>query len=111
MVLQHLRTWNNFVPLKVQSSRSETWVKDGLIIIGDAAHTMTPTGAIGINCGMKDAHVLAPILTKALLEKNITSQRMKIFEEARKTEIKEQQEMQMKQEASFSEKFAQFALN
>jgi 2-polyprenyl-6-methoxyphenol hydroxylase-like FAD-dependent oxidoreductase len=111
LVLEHLHTWNNFVPLKVQSSRSETWVKDGLIIIGDAAHTMTPTGAIGINCGMKDAHVLAPILTKALLEKNITSQRMKIFEEARKTEIKEQQEMQMKQEASFSEKFAQFALN
>ncbi|MEH7502171.1 FAD-dependent monooxygenase [Neobacillus drentensis] len=111
LVLQHLQTWNNFVCLKVQSSRSDTWVKDGLIIIGDAAHTMTPTGAIGINCGMKDAHVLAPILTKALLEKNITAHRLKIFEKNRKTEIKEQQEMQMKQEASFSGKFAQFALN
>jgi 2-polyprenyl-6-methoxyphenol hydroxylase-like FAD-dependent oxidoreductase len=111
LVLQHLRTWNDFVPLKVQSSRSDTWVKDGLIMIGDAAHTMTPTGAIGINCGMKDAHVLAPILTEALLEKNISAQRLKRFEVNRKTEIKEQQEMQMKQEASFSEKFAQFALS
>lgn len=81
------------------------------MIIGDAAHTMTPTGAIGINCGMKDAHVLAPILTEALLEKNISAQRLRIFEESRKTEITEQQEMQIKQEASFSEKFVQFALN
>ncbi|WP_420490931.1 FAD-dependent monooxygenase [Neobacillus drentensis] len=111
LVLQHLSTWKNFVPLKVQSSRSETWVKDGLIIIGDAAHTMTPTGAIGINCGMKDAHVLAPILTEALMDKNITAQRLKTFEVSRKTEIKVQQEMQIQQEASFSEKFAQFALN
>lgn len=108
-ILEHLRSWKDFVCLKVQSSRSETWVEDGLILIGDAAHTMTPTGAIGINCGMKDAHVLAPILTKALLEKNISSKRLKIFEECRKAEINEQQEMQIRQETTLSEKFAQFA--
>ncbi|MDQ0201498.1 FAD-dependent monooxygenase [Neobacillus ginsengisoli] len=110
IVLQHLNSWKNFVCLKVESSRCETWVKDGLVIIGDAAHTMTPTGAIGINCGMKDAHVLTPILTEALLEKNISAQRLKVFEESRRSEIEKQQEMQKKQEEVFSGKFAQFVL-
>ena len=95
-----------FCLLKGTKLASETWVKDGLMIIGDAAHTMTPTGAIGINCGMKDAHVLAPILTKALIEENISAQQLKLFEVSRKNEIKTQQDMQIKQEASFSEKFA-----
>lgn len=102
----HLLSWNDFVCLKVQSSRCETWVEDGLILIGDAAHTMTPTGAIGINCGMKDAHILAPILTKALMEENISAEHLKRFEMNRKNEIKTQQIMQLKQERSFSEKFA-----
>ncbi|WP_045519623.1 FAD-dependent monooxygenase [Neobacillus niacini] len=104
-VNEHLQSWNNFVCLKVQSSRCETWVEDGLILIGDAAHTMTPTGAIGINCGMKDAHILAPILTNALMENNIRSEHLKIFEMNRRNEIKSQQIMQIKQETSFSQKF------
>lgn len=108
-ILGHLRSWKDFVCLKVQSSRSETWVEDGLVLIGDAAHTMTPTGAIGINCGMKDAHLLAPFLTEALLDKDTSAQRLKRFEESRIAEINEQQEMQIRQEASFSEKFAQLA--
>src|SRR5690606_10159891 len=65
-VQQYLSSWKHFVLLDVFSSRSKTWVKDGLVLIGDAAHTMTPTAAIGINCAMKDAHVLAPIIKDAI---------------------------------------------
>jgi 2-polyprenyl-6-methoxyphenol hydroxylase-like FAD-dependent oxidoreductase len=67
---------------------------------------MTPTGAIGINCGMKDAHILAPILTKALMENNILSEHLKVFEMNRRNEIKSQQIMQVKQETTLYEKFA-----
>ena len=105
-VTENLRSWKDLVCLKVQSSRSETWVEDGLILIGDAAHTMTPTGAVGINCGMKDAHILAPLLTKALIEGNISADQLKLFEMSRKNEIKTQQIMQLKQETSITEKFA-----
>jgi 2-polyprenyl-6-methoxyphenol hydroxylase-like FAD-dependent oxidoreductase len=110
IVHDHLQSWTDFVCLKVVSSCSETWVKDGLVIIGDAAHTMTPTGAIGINCGLMDAHALAPILTKALIEKNTSAQYLKQFEVSRRETIKEQQEMQIKKEASFSEIFNQLEL-
>ena len=67
---------------------------------------MTPTGAVGINCGMKDAHILAPLLTKAIIEGNISAEQLKLFEMSRKNEIKTQQIMQLKQETSISEKFA-----
>jgi 2-polyprenyl-6-methoxyphenol hydroxylase-like FAD-dependent oxidoreductase len=38
----------------------------GLVVMGDAAHTMSPNGGVGVNVAMKDAEVLAPILVKSL---------------------------------------------
>ncbi|ARK30450.1 FAD-dependent monooxygenase [Halalkalibacter krulwichiae] len=106
-VSRHLQSWKNFVCLKVESSRSETWVKDGLVIIGDAAHTMTPTGAIGINCAMKDAHVLAPILLDAIAKKETSAKWLKRFERVRRAEIEIQQSKQIENELSFIKQFAQ----
>jgi 2-polyprenyl-6-methoxyphenol hydroxylase-like FAD-dependent oxidoreductase len=104
-VLEHLNSWNDLVCLKVNSSRCKTWVKKGLVIMGDAAHTMTPTGAIGINCAMKDAHVLAPILINALLEKNVSEKHLKKFEMSRRAEIDNLQAWQIEEESSYEENF------
>ena len=41
------------------SSECEIWGKDGVALIGDAAHTMTPTGAFGLNSALKDADAFA----------------------------------------------------
>ncbi|WP_010676616.1 FAD-dependent monooxygenase [Bacillus timonensis] len=104
-VREHIQTWKNFVCLKVFSSKAETWAKDGLVILGDAAHTMTPTAAIGINCAIKDAYVLAPILEQALLDSDFSETRLKEFEIARRAEIEQQQEMQFEKEESFKDNF------
>jgi 2-polyprenyl-6-methoxyphenol hydroxylase-like FAD-dependent oxidoreductase len=63
---QHIRDWNDFVCLAVQSCECDTWVKDGLILMGDAAHTMSPSGGIGVNAAMADAESLAPVILEAL---------------------------------------------
>ncbi|MFS0821940.1 FAD-dependent monooxygenase [Bacillus sp. 1P02SD] len=105
IVRQHIQSWKNFVCLKVFSSKADTWVKDGLVILGDAAHTMTPTAAIGINCAIKDAHVLAPILEQALIDRDFSESRLKEFEIIRRTEIEQQQEMQFEKEVSFQTNF------
>ncbi|WP_102345115.1 FAD-dependent monooxygenase [Bacillus sp. Marseille-P3661] len=105
IVLQHLHTWEDFVLLKVHSSLSETWVKDGLVLIGDAAHTMTPTAAIGINCALKDAYVLTPIITAAIRENDLRAERLKLFEEQRRAEIERLQQLQLEKETLFSENF------
>jgi 2-polyprenyl-6-methoxyphenol hydroxylase-like FAD-dependent oxidoreductase len=35
------------------------WARDGLLLIGDAAHTMSPAGAIGVNVAIATAAVAA----------------------------------------------------
>ncbi|MDF2904398.1 MAG: hypothetical protein K0S25_2036 [Bacillus sp. (in: firmicutes)] len=104
-VRQQINSWNDFVFLSVFSSSCEQWTKDGLVVIGDAAHTMTPTGAFGINCSLKDADMLAEILINMEDIKSATSQDFQTFEESRKQEMTLIQEEQIKQEQTYKENF------
>lgn len=61
-VNEHILSWRDFVLLDVFSSTSEQWGKNGVMLIGDAVHTMTPTGAYGLNSSLMDAHILAQLL-------------------------------------------------
>lgn len=105
-VHEHIQSWDDFVLLQVQSSKCETWVKDHLVIIGDAAHTMSPTGAIGINSGMKDADLLFQTLMKAASIDEIDSSDLNFFEWTRKQEVEIQQTHQLEKEASFGKQFS-----
>lgn len=53
--------------LSVALERLETWSKPGLLVIGDAAHTMSPIGGIGINLAIQDAVAAANILAAPML--------------------------------------------
>lgn len=94
----HIQDWNDFICLPVQSSRSDSWVKNGLVIMGDAAHTMSPSGGIGVNAAMKDADVLAPIIDEAVHAGDFTASRLQAFEQARREEVSRLQDGQVKQE-------------
>lgn len=47
-------------PLKRR--RAEAWVRPGLVLIGDAAHTVHPLAGQGVNLGFRDARLLAEAL-------------------------------------------------
>jgi 2-polyprenyl-6-methoxyphenol hydroxylase-like FAD-dependent oxidoreductase len=96
----HIRDWNDFICLPVQSCKCETWVKDGLIIIGDAAHTMSPAGGIGVNAAMKDSEVLAPIIWEAIQSQDFSRAKLMAFEQMRRDELNRLQEGQVRQEQS-----------
>ncbi|GAB2717565.1 FAD-dependent monooxygenase [Paenibacillus thermoaerophilus] len=95
---RHIRDWNDFICLPVQSCKCETWVKNGLVIMGDAAHTMSPAGGIGVNAAMKDSEVLAPILWDALQSQDYSRAKLMAFEQMRRDEINKLQEGQVRQE-------------
>ena len=57
-----LQDWNQVSLLTVDSNRVRRWYRPGLLLIGDAAHVMSPVGGVGINCAIQDAIVTANVL-------------------------------------------------
>jgi 2-polyprenyl-6-methoxyphenol hydroxylase-like FAD-dependent oxidoreductase len=64
--LEALTDWHQLSPLTVAFSRCRRWHKPGLLLIGDAAHTMTPAAGAGIKYAIEDAVVAANLLAEPL---------------------------------------------
>ncbi|HEX4993670.1 MAG TPA: FAD-dependent monooxygenase [Methylomirabilota bacterium] len=54
-----LKDFTPFFPLDGTIRFMREWARDGLLLIGDAAHTMSPAGAIGVNVAIATAAVAA----------------------------------------------------
>lgn len=61
-----LPDWGEVAVLRVESNRLKRWHRPGLLMIGDAAHTMSPLGGVGVNYALQDAVVTANLLGAAL---------------------------------------------
>lgn len=61
-----LSTWQDIAVLSVGADRLSRWYQAGLLLIGDAAHVMSPVGGVGINYAIHDAVVAANILARPL---------------------------------------------
>ena len=62
-----LEDWRQISLLSVESGRCKEWYKPGLLLIRDAAHTMSPVGGVGINYATQDAVAAANALSGPLL--------------------------------------------
>jgi 2-polyprenyl-6-methoxyphenol hydroxylase-like FAD-dependent oxidoreductase len=61
-----IRDWDDVKLLSVQVNRLERWWRPGFLAIGDAAHTMSPVGGVGINLAVQDAVAAANMLAGPL---------------------------------------------
>jgi 2-polyprenyl-6-methoxyphenol hydroxylase-like FAD-dependent oxidoreductase len=66
--LDHLEDFKQVSLLSVESSRCPRWYRPGLLLIGDAAHVMSPVGGVGINYAIQDAVAAANVLAGPLAE-------------------------------------------
>ena len=69
---RHLTDWKQCPVLNVESSRLPVWHKPGLLLIGDAAHAMSPVAGVGINYAIQDAIETANQLADKLKEGTVT---------------------------------------
>jgi len=74
---KHLNDWKQVSALVVESSRAQQWYKPGLLLIGDAAHVMSPIGGVGINYAIQDAVVAANVLTSSLRMGNVAVEELR----------------------------------
>ncbi|MEG0261291.1 MAG: FAD-dependent monooxygenase [Lysinibacillus sp.] len=100
-VQKHIKSWQDFVLLDVFSSQCKCWGTKGLVLLGDAVHTMTPTGAFGLNSALKDADCLASLIAERGLQGFDVTQ----YENLRQAAIEEVQAIQIEKEQSFSSQF------
>lgn len=67
-----IATWADVKLLTVQVDRLRRWSVPGALLIGDAAHAMSPVGGVGINLAVQDAAAAARILGPALAAGTLT---------------------------------------
>ena len=64
-VLAEVDSWDKVKFLSVSVDHVQAWAREGLVLIGDAAHAMSPIGGVGINYAVQDAVAAANILIPA----------------------------------------------
>lgn len=86
-IREHVGVLTDLTLLDVFAARAERWALDGLVLIGDAAHTHSPLGAQGINLAIQDAAVLHPVLLDAVRGRTATAEVLGAYEKARSADI------------------------
>ena len=84
-----LRDFTPFVPLPGVILLVRDWARDGLLLIGDAAHTMSPAGAIGVNVALATAAIAAqeiyPRLGRGTIPRSVLARVQELREDDVKT--------------------------
>jgi monooxygenase len=82
-----LHDWNQTAFMGTGRARAKTWVADGAVLIGDAAHGMNPHASQGRMQAMVDAVALADVLANCFSQEQFSAQALKVFETQRRPQV------------------------
>ena len=86
--MRELDDWEKVKLLTVQINRLPTWHRPGLLLIGDAAHAMSPAGGVGINLAVQDAVAAANRLAAPLRERRLTAADLQAIQHRREMPVR-----------------------
>jgi 2-polyprenyl-6-methoxyphenol hydroxylase-like FAD-dependent oxidoreductase len=81
--VDEIDSWDKVKLLTVAVDRLWRWYRPGLLCIGDAAHSMSPIGGVGINLAVQDAVAAANILAEPLRRGRVTIETLKAVQQRR----------------------------
>lgn len=82
-MLDELKSMEDVKLLTVAVDRLERWAKPGLLMIGDAAHAMSPIGGVGINLAIQDAVAAANLLCGKLRDGTLNDEDLQLVRKRR----------------------------
>jgi 2-polyprenyl-6-methoxyphenol hydroxylase-like FAD-dependent oxidoreductase len=90
-----LKDFTPFFPLEGFVRLIDDWARDGLLLIGDAAHTMSPMGAIGVNVAIATAAVAAQELYPRLGHGPIPREQLQAVQRLREADVRTLHRLQL----------------
>jgi 2-polyprenyl-6-methoxyphenol hydroxylase-like FAD-dependent oxidoreductase len=90
-----LKDFTPFFPLEGLIRLVDDWARDGLLLIGDAAHTMSPAGAIGVNVAIATAAVAAQELYPKLGRGPIPHEDLQVIQRKREADVRTLHKLQL----------------
>jgi len=103
--VDELQSWDQVKLLTVQINRLRTWHLPGLLLIGDAAHAMSPAGGVGINLAIQDAVATANLLAASLREGRVTEELLAQVQQRREFPTRVTQALQVNAHKMFARVF------
>jgi len=103
--VNELQSWDQVKLLTVQINRLRRWHLPGLLLIGDAAHAMSPAGGVGINLAIQDAVATANLLAEPLREGRVTEALLAQVQQRREFPTRVTQALQVNAHKMFARVF------
>jgi 2-polyprenyl-6-methoxyphenol hydroxylase-like FAD-dependent oxidoreductase len=95
-----LKDFTPFFPLEGIIRLVRDWARDGLLLIGDAAHTMSPAGAIGVNVAIATAAVAAHHIYPRLGGGPIAHAALAEVQQVRESDVRTLHKLQLRAQAA-----------
>jgi 2-polyprenyl-6-methoxyphenol hydroxylase-like FAD-dependent oxidoreductase len=93
--VDELQSWDDVKLLTVVVNRAREWYRPGLLLIGDAAHAMSPIGGVGINLAIQDAVATANLLGAYLRQGPVGPELLRLVQRRRETPTRLTQGLQL----------------
>ncbi|MED3562914.1 FAD-dependent monooxygenase [Bacillus xiapuensis] len=91
---EQVHDFKSFVLLLCRMRYIREWAKDGCLLIGDAAHCVTPWGAVGSTLAMGTAVIAADVIYKGFKNNDLSLETLKQVQRRRHEEVKLIQNLQ-----------------
>ncbi|MGX4772077.1 FAD-dependent oxidoreductase [Bradyrhizobium guangdongense] len=93
--IAEVKSFDDVKLLTVAINRLKRWTRPGLLLIGDAAHAMSPVGGVGVNLAVQDAVATANLLADKLSRGCPTEDELDAVSRRRAFPVKMTQAMQV----------------